>query len=284
MIRVATRAELQHALDAERGKGRRIGFVPTMGFLHEGHLSLIDMAGSAADCVVVSIFVNPLQFGPNEDLDRYPRDLERDAALAAGRGTHILFAPTVAEMVPAEPAVIVDAPELSNRLCGAFRPGHFRGVLTIVAKLFNLVRPDVAVFGQKDFQQLTLIRRMVRDLMMPVEILAGPTVREPDGLALSSRNVYLSPGERADALRLSQALRLAQHAFAEGLRDAAELRARVYHHLSQGEAVRPQYVELVAADSLEPVATARPGDVLAIAAFVGQTRLIDNHVLTEAPA
>ncbi len=280
MKRVATRAELRLAIDNARAAGSRIGFVPTMGFLHDGHLSLIDRARTLADYTVMSVFVNPLQFGPGEDLASYPRDLPRDAQLAQARGVDLLFAPSDSEMYPAgAPAVTVDAPVLTDRLCGAFRPGHFRGVLTVVAKLFHLVRPDTAVFGQKDYQQLTLIRRMVRDLDMGIEVVGGPIVREADGLALSSRNVYLSPEERREATLLRRALLDAQQAFAAGTRQADSLLQRVRERLAQGAHVRLQYAELVAPDSLEPVPEAAAGDVLALAAFVGRTRLIDNHVL-----
>jgi pantoate--beta-alanine ligase len=282
VITVTTRAELRREIDLARREGLRIGFVPTLGYLHEGHLSLVDRALAAADRVIVSVFVNPLQFGPGEDLAQYPRDIARDTRLADARGTDLLFAPETAEMFPTEPAIFVDSPVLGSRLCGAFRPGHFRGVLTIVARLFHLVRPDVAVFGQKDYQQLTLIRRMVRDLDMPVEIVAGPIVREPDGLALSSRNVHLDTAERRDAALLHAALMTAQHAFIEGTRDAAALVERALAVLRRGATVRPQYVELVAPDALDPVTRASGGDVIAIAAHVGRTRLIDNHVLTES--
>ena len=280
MNRLTTRDELRDAVAEARGSGLRIALVPTMGYLHEGHLSLIDEARARADFVVVSLFVNPLQFGPSEDLARYPRDLERDAALAADRGADVLFAPADEEMYPdGEPGVIVDAPSLGERLCGAFRPGHFRGVLTVVAKLFHLAAPDVAIFGRKDFQQYVLIRRMAADLNFPIEVIAAPIVRDEDGLALSSRNVYLSPQERSDALLLSRALSEAQEAFTKGTSDAATLIARVRDTLETGRAVRVQYVEIVNPHDLYPVATARPGDVLALAAFVGSTRLIDNATL-----
>jgi pantoate--beta-alanine ligase len=279
--RAATRAALDGALAPLRQAGRRIAFVPTMGALHDGHLSLIDRARDHGDVVVVSVFVNPLQFAPGEDFERYPRDLERDAGLAAGRGADLLFAPATAELYPdGDPAVFVTAPSLTDRLCGLFRPGHFDGVLTVVAKLFHLVRPDVAVFGQKDFQQLVLIRRMVHDLAFDVDIVAGPIVREADGLALSSRNAYLAQDERRDAALLSAALRDAQEAFDRGIRDAAALTADARARLETGAHVRPQYVALVAADTLDPVDEAGAGNVLAIAAHVGRTRLIDNHVLT----
>jgi pantoate--beta-alanine ligase len=279
--RVETRGALREAVSAARAAGRRIGFVPTMGYLHEGHLSLIDRARTASDFVVSSVFVNPLQFGPGEDLARYPRDLERDCHLLAQRGVDLLFAPDRDEMYPAgEPGVTVVAPALSSRLCGAFRPGHFQGVLTVVAKLFNLVQPEIAVFGRKDFQQLVLIRRMAGDLDFPVAVLEGPIVREPDGLAMSSRNVYLDNNTRADALRLYGGLMAAQDAFARGERARRNLIAAVRAALEGAASLEPQYIELVDADTLDPVEHAAAGNVLAIAAFVGGTRLIDNHTLT----
>jgi pantoate--beta-alanine ligase len=195
---VSTRAELQAALHAARARAHRIALVPTMGYLHEGHLTLADAARQHGDVVVMSIYVNPLQFGPSEDLARYPRDLERDAQLARARGVDIIFAPSDQEMYDGRPAVTVHAAELSDRLCGKFRPGHFEGVLTVVAKLFNIVQPNVAVFGQKDFQQWVLIRRMVKDLSFDLEIVVAPIVREADGLALSSRNVYDQGRARPD--------------------------------------------------------------------------------------
>lgn len=283
MIRATTRSDLRDAIASFGPTRTRTGLVPTMGYLHEGHLSLIDLVRESCDVTVVSIFVNPLQFGPGEDLDRYPRDLERDATLAAGRGTDVLFVPAREVMYPAgEVEVFVDAPRLADRLCGAFRPGHFRGVLTVVAKLLNLARPDVAAFGQKDYQQLALIRRMVRDLDVPVEILAGPIIREPDGLAMSSRNVYLDGDERRDARVLNRALTDAQAAYAAGTRDAADLVRIVRERLDTAERVSTQYVELVGPEDLEPVATAFDGAVLAIAVHVGATRLIDNRTLREA--
>jgi pantoate--beta-alanine ligase len=252
-----------------------------MGYLHEGHLMLIDAARAEADYVVLSLYVNPLQFGPTEDLARYPRALERDAELAGRRGVDLLFAPGDEDMYPrGQPRVFVVAPGLDDRLCGHFRPGHFRGVLTIVAKLLNIVGPDVAVFGAKDFQQLVLIRRMVADLDVPVRIVGGAIVREDDGLAMSSRNAYLSGEERADAASLRRALMAAQDRFSAGERSAGALTALVHAELGKGDTVRAQYVELVDAESLDPVVEASAGDVLAIAAFVGKTRLIDNHALS----
>jgi pantoate--beta-alanine ligase len=273
----AVRAEVAEA----RARGQRIGLVPTMGYLHEGHLMLIDAARAEADYVVLSLYVNPLQFGPTEDLARYPRALERDAELAGRRGVDLLFAPGDEDMYPrGQPRVFVVAPGLDDRLCGHFRPGHFRGVLTIVAKLLNIVGPDVAVFGAKDFQQLVLIRRMVADLDVPVRIVGGAIVREDDGLAMSSRNAYLSGEERADAASLRRALMAAQDRFSAGERSAGALTALVHAELGKGDTVRAQYVELVDAESLDPVVEASAGDVLAIAAFVGKTRLIDNHALS----
>ena len=283
MITVTTRRTLDDALASARSGNARIGLVPTMGFLHDGHLSLVDLARRDAKFVVMSLFVNPLQFGPTEDFDRYPRDVERDSALASARGVDLLFAPPVTEMYPdGEPRVAIEAPGLDDRLCGAYRPGHFRGVLTVVAKLLNLIRPDVAVFGRKDFQQLVLVRRMVRDLDFATRIEGGRILREPDGLALSSRNIFLSPDERTEATLLRRSLLEANHVFMSGVQDTAELVRMVRARLSEGPLVRPQYVELVDADSLDTVPIAAAGDVLAIAAHVGNTRLIDNLTLGEA--
>ncbi len=283
MKTVTTRAELRAAVAAARARGARIGLVPTMGYLHEGHLALVDSARAVVGAdgfVVMSVFVNPLQFGAGEDLERYPRDLPRDAKLAAQRGVDLLFAPTTEQRYPAgEPQVQVVPGAMADRLCGAFRPGHFQGVLTVVAKLFNLVQPDVAVFGRKDFQQAVLIRRMVRDLDFPIEIVAAPTVRERDGLALSSRNVYLSPPDQQAALALSRALGAARAAFAAGQHDAARLLEAARGVLAAEPRVRVQYLELVDPETLEPVERADARSVLALAAHVGATRLIDNMAL-----
>jgi pantoate--beta-alanine ligase len=280
VIRAETRGALRERVAAARAAGHRIGFVPTMGFLHEGHLALVDLARESAGFVVASVFLNPLQFGPGEDLAKYPRDLERDARLLEARGTDLLFAPSADEVYPGgPPGVSIVAPRLTDRLCGAFRPGHFEGVLTVVAKLFHLVQPDVAVFGRKDFQQLVLVRRMAKDLDFPLEVLDGETRREPDGLALSSRNVYLKGDARAQAALLHGALAAAQDAFARGEREAATLVSTVRGVLDTGSLVRAQYVEVVEADTLAAVEHAAPGDVIALAAYVGDTRLIDNHTL-----
>ena len=250
-----------------------------MGFLHDGHLTLLDRARAVADHVVLSLFVNPLQFGPSEDLATYPRDEARDAALVEQRGADTLFAPADTEMYPARPEILITAPELTNHLCGVYRPGHFEGVLTVVAKLFNIVQPNVAVFGQKDFQQSVLIRRMVADLNLPLTIEVAPIVREDDGLALSSRNVYLDRQQRASAVALSRALSASAAAFTRGEHSAEALLAEARAILSAEPAVRVQYLELVDEHSLESVHAARAGNVIAIAAFVGKTRLIDNMIL-----
>jgi pantoate--beta-alanine ligase len=249
-----------------------------MGALHEGHLSLIDVAAAHADTVIVSIFVNPTQFGPAEDFEEYPRDLDRDLHLASARGAGTAFVPTTAEMYPAEQTVWVEPGPLGDRLCGPGRPGHFRGVLTVVGKLFAIVEPDLAVFGQKDFQQSVLIRAMVEQLHFPIRILVAPTVREPDGLALSSRNAYLSAVERETALSLSRSLRRVRERFAAGEHDRAALEALVRAQLEDAGA-EVEYADIVDPDGLEPPETAGPEDVCAIAARVGTTRLIDNASL-----
>lgn len=276
---VSSKGEIRREI-AKRRPGAKVALVPTMGYLHEGHLALVDRARERADVVVLSIFVNPLQFGAGEDLERYPRDLERDAALARARDVDLIFAPSALEMYPhGEPAVQVAPLRLADTLCGASRPGHFQGMLTVVAKLFQIVQPDVAIFGQKDFQQAVLIQRMVDDLDIPVEIEVAPIVREGDGLALSSRNVYLSPEERLEALALPRALEAACAAFAEGERDAERLKGRAHQVLERTPALRLQYLELVDRATLDALSEAGPGAVLAIAAHVGRTRLIDNVIL-----
>jgi pantoate--beta-alanine ligase len=267
---------------AERARGRRIGLVPTMGFLHEGHLRLVDRARQRADRVVLSVFVNPLQFGPREDLATYPRDLARDRALAAARGVDCLFAPDVPAMYPSEPVVRVAPGPWADTLEGRARPGHFAGVLTVVAKLFHIVEPDIAVFGRKDFQQAMLVRRMVADLDCGLEIDIAPTVRELDGLALSSRNSYLSTDERRSALALSRALRAVEQAWRSGEADPKALERRGMEVL-QAPGVTPEYVALVD-EELRPVARADARTAVLIAARAGATRLIDNVVLGEGMA
>lgn len=268
----------------QRAAGRRIGFVPTMGYLHEGHLRLVDAARAVADAVAMSIFVNPLQFAPTEDLARYPRDLARDRALATARGVDALFIPDVTEMYPPGADTRVAPGPAADRWEGAARPGHFGGVLTVVAKLLHLVGPDVAVFGQKDAQQAALIRRMVRDLDWPVALVVAPTVREADGLALSSRNSYLSAEERAQAVGLSRALRAAHEAWSEGEADAARLEARAREALTAFPGVRPEYIAVAEPDALAPVPVAGAGCLMLVAARVGGTRLIDNVIFGEGLA
>jgi pantoate--beta-alanine ligase len=283
MRTVRTVAELRAALRPERAAGRRIGLVPTMGAFHAGHLSLIRRARAACDVVVVSLFVNPAQFGEGEDLAAYPRDEARDAALAEAEGVDVLFAPAADEVYPPGFATTVLVDGLADVLCGdpAHRgPGHFRGVTTVVTKLLNMVQPDAAYFGQKDAQQAFVVRRLVRDLDMPVEIEVCPTVRDPDGLALSSRNAYLSPAERQRALALSRALAAAERAVAGGERSRDAVLAAARAELGAA-GVEPEYVELRSADDLSPVERVNGSTLLAVAARVGRARLIDNTILGE---
>src|SRR2546428_134341 len=274
--------EMREWSRAERARGRRIGFVPTMGFLHEGHLRLVDRAKQRADRVAMSICVNPLQFGPTEDLAQYPRDLARDRTLAAEREVDCLFIPDTAAMYPTEPLVRVSPGPMADALEGAARPGHFAGVLTVVAKLFHIVEPDVAVFGRKDFQQAMLVRRMAADLDFGLEVDIAPTVRELDGLALSSRNSYLDADQRRAALALSRALRAVEQAWRSGDADPKTLQRRGMQAL-MAPGVSPGYLELVD-EQLRPVARVDARTVVVIAAQVGATRLIDNVVLGEGVA
>ena len=267
---------------SRRRTGHRVGFVPTMGALHEGHLSLVDLAREVSDVVYLSVFVNPTQFAPEEDFDEYPRDLEGDRVAAAARGVDAIFAPAASEMYPREPGVWVVPGPLGDRLDGASRPAHFRGVLTVVAKLFHAVEPDVAVFGRKDFQQSVLVRRMAADLDFPVQVETAPIVRESDGLAVSSRNRYLSAGERERALSLSRALVRVREAYQRGERDPEALLEAARAVLGR-RGVKEDYVALVDPESLERVPHPAPSDaVCAIAARVGDTRLIDNAPLAGA--
>jgi pantoate--beta-alanine ligase len=278
---IETIAGLRAVIATARARGERIGFVPTMGFLHEGHLRLVDEAKRAAGCVVMSLFVNPTQFGPNEDFSRYPRDVSGDAAKAEGRGVDLLFLPSVSEMYPTPPSLHILADDLPTRWEGEVRPGHFSGVLTVVAKLFNIVAPDVAVFGRKDFQQATLIRQMVREMNFPIEIVVAPTVREEDGLALSSRNTYLDAGARANGLALVKSLRAVTAAFAEGERLGSRLGDIGRETLATYPDVRVDYFAVVDPTAMKPVDTASADSVAVVAARVGPTRLIDNMVLGE---
>lgn len=279
MQEIVSIADMRAWADRTRGAGQRIGLVPTMGYLHAGHLSLVGEARRRADMCVASIFVNPLQFGPSEDLDRYPRDLPRDRAALDGAGVDVLYLPSAAEMYPPHFQTEVAVTRVTTGLCGRSRPGHFRGVTTVVTKLFNAVKPHVAVFGEKDFQQLAVIRRMAADLDTGIEVVGAPIVREPDGLAMSSRNAYLSAAERAAALCLSRALATACAAVAGGARDASAILGAARAVLDAQPLARVDYAELVDADSLEPVESLAGSVLLALAVFIGRTRLIDNAVL-----
>ncbi len=275
--------ELRQWSRAQRFKvksGARIGLVPTMGALHAGHASLIRAAvQECPDCIAVSIFVNPTQFGPNEDFARYPRRFEADCALAEAEGATVVFAPTVEEMYPDGAAAFVEVEQLSNKLDGASRPGHFRGVATVVAKLLIAAEPDLAFFGQKDAAQVAVLRRMAADLRLATRIVVCPIIREPDGLALSSRNVYLSPAERSQALALSRAIRKAKELVVAGERQADALIGTAREIFALEPAIRVDYIELVDWSTLEPVGIAEPGTLFAVAAWVGSTRLIDNTIL-----
>jgi len=271
--------ETKDAVDEWRGRQgvASIGLVPTMGFLHEGHLSLVRRARAETDRVVVSIFVNPTQFGPNEDFAEYPRDTERDRALLAAEGVDAVFMPSVGEMYPDGFAttVTVSGP-VTEGLCGSSRPTHFAGVTTVVARLFGIAQPNRAYFGQKDAQQLAVIRRMTTDMALPVEVVGCPIVRESDGIAMSSRNVYLSDEERAQALVLRRSIALAERRIAEGARHVAALRDEILQTFADRPLVHTDYVEFVNGETLEPVGTLAGPVLLALAAFVGKTRLIDN--------
>ncbi len=269
-----------HAACAQRKReGKRIGFVPTMGALHEGHLSLIRSAREQSDVVVASIFVNPLQFGPTEDLARYPRQFERDRQWLEAEGCDLLFAPEVSDMYPPGGTTYVEVAGMSDRLDGKSRPGHFRGVTTVVSKLFHIIEPDTAFFGQKDAAQVAIIRRMVRDQNFPVGITVCPIVREKDGLAMSSRNVYLDPQQRRQALVLNRALMRVQTMADTGERDASKLIAAGKEIIGEEPAARLDYFEAVNWETLEPVSDVGNGALIAVAAWVGPTRLIDNTVL-----
>jgi pantoate--beta-alanine ligase len=263
-----------------RLSGKRVSFVPTMGALHKGHLSLVRAAKAQSSIVAASIFVNPLQFGPTEDLAKYPRTFERDCELLEKDGVSFLFAPSVTEMYPQKSITYVDVEGLSGKLCGRSRPGHFRGVSTVVAKLFNIVEPDVAFFGQKDAAQLAIIRRMVRDLNIPVEIVACPIVREADGLAMSSRNAYLDEQQRKSALALYRSLQHVKSIFEQGESNSAKLIAAGKQILSQDPAIQFDYLEVVNPDTLDPVEEIRGKTLVAVAGFLGTTRLIDNILLS----
>ena len=275
-----TVAELRQRVRQQRAQGRSIALVPTMGALHAGHASLIRTAAKTGDFVVVTLFVNPRQFGPEEDFSRYPRSLAADLELAAREGAEALFTPTAEEMYPPGSATFVEVEGLSNRLDGKSRPGHFRGVATIVTKLLAAAEPDRAYFGQKDAAQVAVLRRMVRDLCLHSELIVCPIIRDSDGLALSSRNTYLSQEERKQALALGRVVRRVEALVAHGERKAEVLLATARASLAAEPALRIDYVELVNWDTLEPVSTATLGTLFAVAAWIGKTRLIDNTILS----
>jgi pantoate--beta-alanine ligase len=272
-------AAMQSWSENQRCRGRRLVFVPTMGFLHEGHLSLVRDAKTRGDKVIVSIFVNPAQFTPDEDFATYPRDLERDRQLLEREGIDVLFNPSADEIYPEGYQTSIKVEKLGGLLCARFRPGHFRGVATIVAKLFNIVRPHLAIFGCKDYQQLQIVRQLVRDLNLAVEIIAHPTVREPDGLAMSSRNAYLDPQERQAALCLSRSLRVAEALARQGERRAKIILERVTGELQKESLARIDYVSLIDAESLQDMDQLERPAVLALAVRIGKARLIDNQIL-----
>lgn len=273
IARMSTLAKMLHK------EGKSIGFVPTMGYLHEGHLSLVRAAKKHTDVVVMSIFVNPLQFAPAEDFEKYPRDFKRDEVMASDAGVDIIFYPSVSQMYPDGYATFVDVERLTGGLCGASRPGHFRGVTTVIAKLFGIVRPDVAYFGQKDAQQAAVIRKMVQDLNMGVEVKVMPIVREKDGLAMSSRNVYLSESERGDALVLHQSLKKAESMVGSGERDPKKLIGAIREMILQKKSAKIDYVSIVDVNQLTELQTIGKEALVALAVRFGTTRLVDNAVL-----
>jgi pantoate--beta-alanine ligase len=280
MLTLTSAAEVMAVSKEARRAGKRIGFVPTMGALHEGHLSLIRTARAQSDVVIASVFVNPKQFGPNEDFSRYPRDPERDSQLLAAEKTDYLFLPSVEEMYPPGETTWVTVEGITDKLDGRSRPGHFRGVTTVVAKLFNLVQPDFAFFGQKDAAQVAIVSKMVRDLNFDVRIVVCPIVREPDGLAMSSRNAYLTPEQRKQATVLSRALMRVQSLVDRGESSSARLIVAGTQVMAEEPAVKLDYFEIIDRDTLDPISDVSRGALIAVAAYVGNTRLIDNIVVS----
>ena len=272
--------EMKAAVRAVKDRNETIGFVPTMGYLHEGHLSLVRSARQKTRVTIASIFVNPTQFGPNEDFKAYPRDFDRDAAMLEGEGVDLLFHPSAGEMYPEGHRTTVEVLDLQDKLCGRSRPGHFRGVCTVVLKLFEIVRPDIAFFGQKDAQQAIILKRMVRDLDLEVRLEILPIVREADGLAMSSRNTYLSPAERKAALVLSRSLREAEERIRRGKRNANALLAEMREMVGRESLARVDYIEAVDMDRLDPVPEIADGTLIALAVYIGKIRLIDNLIVS----
>ncbi|MBU0737239.1 MAG: pantoate--beta-alanine ligase [Alphaproteobacteria bacterium] len=281
---VTTIAALRQKLAPRRRAGQTIGFVPTMGYLHQGHLSLVGRAKSENDVTVVSIFVNPLQFGKNEDLAKYPRDLARDSAMLEQAGVDFLFAPGVEDMYPEPMQTAVDLPKLGAELEGEARPGHFAGVATVVTKLFNIVQPDAAYFGEKDYQQVTIIQKMVEDLAQPVRVVPVPTVRESDGLACSSRNVYLSPAERAAAVIVPKTLAEAERLLLTGIRDVATLEAKLVEFLQTEPLAEPEVVAIRDPRTLERIETVKETALVLLYVRFGKTKLLDNRIIGQAAA
>lgn len=279
MKRTSKISDLRQIIAMEKKRGRKIAFVPTMGFLHQGHLTLMEQAKKTDAFLVVSIFVNPLQFGPNEDLSRYPRDLERDAQLVEEAGVDALFHPSVEEMYPHNMVTFVEVGELDTMLCGATRPGHFRGVATVVNKLFNIVQPDIAFFGQKDYQQYLIIERMVKDLNLPIKISPVPIVREEDGLAMSSRNIFLTPEQRQEALVLSKSLSEAETKIQAGQNSARVIEKQIRERITRESQGVIDYVEIRDAGDLSEVTDIKRPVLIALAVKFGTTRLIDNRVV-----
>jgi len=279
---IKTISEMGPRVVSARAAGKIISFVPTMGFLHQGHLSLLEEGRKRGDLLILSIFVNPTQFGQGEDFEDYPRDLQQDIALAQQAGVDIIYAPTASEMYPSGYSTYVDVEGITETLCGVSRPGHFRGVCTVVSKLFNIIQPHVALFGNKDFQQLAVIKRMVLDLNMAVEIVGMPIFREPDGLAMSSRNVYLTPDQRQQALVLSQSLAQAQQLVAGGVTNCDEIIAQLQKTIQLRPDARIDYVQICHQLTLEKQITIDADSVLLLAVYIGKTRLIDNGFLVSA--
>jgi pantoate--beta-alanine ligase len=273
--------KMQALSESLRNQRKIVTFVPTMGYFHEGHLDLMREGRKKGDCLVISIYVNPTQFGPNEDFEKYPRDFERDHTMAEGVGVDVIFYPPTAEMYPPYYQTYVTVENVTNNLCGLSRPGHFRGVATICAKLFNLVKPHIAVFGKKDFQQLVTIKRMVQDLNMDLEVIGMPTTREQDGLAMSSRNIYLTPDERVSALSLSRSLKLVKGLYEQGERDAVKMIGEVRKHIESHSHTTIDYVQICDTTTMKDVVLLDGESVLTMAVRVGKTRLIDNYVFGE---
>ncbi len=273
---VYTKNELKQEIQKVKKSEKTIGFVPTMGYLHQGHLSLVEIAKKETDYVVVSIFVNPKQFNSQEDLEKYPRDLQRDLELLKKENIDLVFAPSETEIYSEEPKLMMDIPELTNKLCGKFRPNHFQGVLLIVNKLFHLVKPDKAYFGKKDYQQYLIIKRMVEDLNMDISIVGCPLVREENGLAMSSRNVRLSDKEKEDALLIYRSLQIAKQEFLKGEKNSEVLREIIKDIIETGKNNKVEYVEIVDPETLESQKVAKSKNMIAVAVYTGNVRLIDN--------